>query len=160
MINLHPYLSFHPWTGLSVDPNHSIQCINRTKYTVGLVGISDIFALCQAKPPSAQRGIVLWWCLRSSPHLDEGSRARLLLPHRATVLCQPFPGGSWALPCDHAEILCALANGLLWKLFNGFRHTLSRDPPRLLLTLASVSWLNGPELRSFVHRCPNTPRIQ
>lgn len=79
-----------------VDPHRSIECINRTKYTVGTVGISDIFcSVPGAAPcPTAQRGIVLVWFLHSPPQLDEGSGACLVLPQRATALCQPFPGGA------------------------------------------------------------------
>lgn len=79
-----------------VDPHHSIECINSTKYTVGTVGISDIFLLharrSPVSPPAPGR-FVLVWILSGPPRLDEGSGACLVLPQRATALCQPFPGG-------------------------------------------------------------------
>lgn len=67
-----------------------------------------------------------------------------------------FPMGKpgWAVPCDHAEILYALANGLLWKLVNGFRRTLSHNPPRTLLGLAS----HTVDLAAAKQLCPRMPR--
>lgn len=124
----------------SNHPHHSTECTNRTKYTVGTVGISDIFcsvpgsappcplcpwgycvSLISAQPSSARRGLQGLFSSASKSH----------------CVVSAFPRGSRALPCDHAEILYALANGLLWKLVNAFRHTLSQGPPQLLLGLAS-----------------------
>lgn len=75
-----PHYTILVMFGLStVDPHHSTEGNNSTKYTVGTVGISDIFAVCQAQLPA---------------RLDEGSGACLVLPQRATALCQPFPGAA------------------------------------------------------------------
>lgn len=71
----------------------SIECINSTMYTVGTVGISDMFysvpgpACC----PPAPWGFVLVWLLFGSPRLGEGFGVFLVLPQRTSALCQPFP---------------------------------------------------------------------
>lgn len=140
-----------------VDPHHSIECINRTEYTVGTVGISDIFcsvpgaAGCPLPCPE-------WYCVSlvsAQPSSARwGLRGLFSSASESHCVVSAFPRGSRALPCDHAEILYALANGLLWKLVNGFRHTLSQGPPQPLLGLASltVDWAGAKQL------CPWMPR--
>lgn len=39
-----------------VDPHHSTECINRTKYTVGTVGISELFCSVPGLPAPPPRG--------------------------------------------------------------------------------------------------------
>lgn len=139
-----------------VDPRHSIECINRTKYTVGTVGISELFCSVPGAAP-CQKGYFASLIPAQPSSVRRGLRGLFSSASESHCVVSAFPRGSWALPCGHAEILCALANGLLWKPVNGFRHTLSQGPPRPLLGFSLPSRLSGPELSSFVHGCPDAP---
>lgn len=136
--------------------HHPIECINRTEYTVGTVGIPDIFCSMPGTsrcPPASRRAWVSLVCAQpSSAH--RGLRGLFSSASKSHCVVSAFPRGSRTLPCDHAEILYALANGLLWKLINGFRHTLSQGPPQPLLGLASlmVEWAGAKQL------CPWMPQ--
>lgn len=142
-----------------VDPHHSIECINRTKYTLGTVGISDIFcSMLGADPPTSHPFASGGFCVSlvsAQPTLGRwGLRGLFSSASESYCVVSAFPRASRALPCGHAEILYALANGLLWKLVNGSRHTLSQGLPQPLLGLASltVEWARAKQL------CPRMPQ--
>ena len=98
-----------------VDPHHSTECINRTKYTVGTVGISDIILLRARRSPlpPCPRGYCVSLVSAQPSSARRGLRGLFSSASESHCVVSAFPRGSWALPCDHAEILYALANGLL-----------------------------------------------
>lgn len=168
-------LSHHPWLVLALSPQLTLIIPLSVLTGLSIQEVLKVFQSCSTPcqthraaprptppPPSpTQRGIVLVWLPHSPPRLHGGDlRGPFSSASESPRVVSAFPRGGWALPCDHAEILCALADGLLWKPLNGFRRTLSLGPPpQPLLGLASltVGWAGAKQLCPRIHQHHHQP---